>query len=204
MRRAETFLHIIEDPGKLDEAKVKETRKLESRMMRQVSSPVRRRAGRKGRKNGPRSQPICSGPQSSGGWPANKGTCRPTLGLLATFGDSRKRNSPGTQRHAMGSGHTLLCGNSPHTGLTDALPAWLPRAASPALARSPVRGLREHTSPHLVQDTAYAAMSCGAAGSREPAAWACLSRGTRKKRRPRRSRCARPNMWRFSIFKRLM
>jgi hypothetical protein len=27
-------------------------------MMRQVSSPVRRRAGRKGRKNGPRSQPI--------------------------------------------------------------------------------------------------------------------------------------------------
>jgi len=31
--------------------KVKETRKLESRMMRQVSSPVRRRAGRKGRKD---------------------------------------------------------------------------------------------------------------------------------------------------------
>jgi hypothetical protein len=58
MRRAETFLNIIEDPGKLYEAKVKETRKLESRMMRQVSSPVRRRAGRKGRKNGPRSQPI--------------------------------------------------------------------------------------------------------------------------------------------------
>src|SRR5215813_9913363 len=58
MRRADTFLHIIEDPGKLYEAKVKETRKLESRMMRQVSSPVRRRAGRKGRKNGPRSQPI--------------------------------------------------------------------------------------------------------------------------------------------------
>jgi len=58
MRRADTFLHIIEDQGKLYEAKVKETRKLESRMMRQVSSPVRRRAGRKGRKNGPRSQPI--------------------------------------------------------------------------------------------------------------------------------------------------
>jgi hypothetical protein len=48
MRRAETFLNIIEDPGKLYEAEVKETRKLESRMMRQVSSPVRRRAGRKG------------------------------------------------------------------------------------------------------------------------------------------------------------
>src|SRR5215468_747791 len=58
MRRAETFLNIIEVPGKLYSAKVKETRKLESRMMRQVSSPVRRRAGRKGRKNGPRSQPI--------------------------------------------------------------------------------------------------------------------------------------------------
>src|SRR5262249_55320724 len=58
MRRADTFLHIIEDQGKLYEATVKETRKLESRMMRQVSSPVRRRAGRKGRKNGPRSQPI--------------------------------------------------------------------------------------------------------------------------------------------------
>src|SRR5215467_14798725 len=58
MRRADTFLHIIEDQGKLYEAKVKETRKLKSRMMRQVSSPVRRRAGRKGRKNGPRSQPI--------------------------------------------------------------------------------------------------------------------------------------------------
>src|SRR5215831_7535560 len=57
-RRADTFLHMIEDQGKLYEAKVKETRKLESRMMRQVSSPVRRRAGRKGRKNGPRSQPI--------------------------------------------------------------------------------------------------------------------------------------------------
>ena len=39
MRRAETFLNIIEDPGKLDEAKVKETRKLESRMMRKY--PVR-------------------------------------------------------------------------------------------------------------------------------------------------------------------
>jgi hypothetical protein len=50
MRRAETFLNIIGDQGKLYEAKVKETRKLESRMMRQVSSPVRRRAGRKGQK----------------------------------------------------------------------------------------------------------------------------------------------------------
>src|SRR5215831_12630789 len=48
MRRADTCLHIIEDPGKLYEAKVKETRKLESRMMRQVSRPVRRGAGRKG------------------------------------------------------------------------------------------------------------------------------------------------------------
>src|SRR6266566_3905319 len=38
-------------------AKVKETRKPESRMMRQVSSPVRRGAGRKGQ-NGPRSQPT--------------------------------------------------------------------------------------------------------------------------------------------------
>ena len=45
---ADTFLNIIEDHGKRYEAKVKETRKLESRMMRQVSSPVRRRAGRKG------------------------------------------------------------------------------------------------------------------------------------------------------------
>ena len=43
MRRAETILNIIEDQGKLYEAKVKETRKPESRMMRQVSSPVRRR-----------------------------------------------------------------------------------------------------------------------------------------------------------------
>ena len=43
MRRAETFLNIIEDPDKLYEAKVKEARKLESRMMRQVSSRVRRR-----------------------------------------------------------------------------------------------------------------------------------------------------------------
>ena len=42
MRRAEKFLNIIEDQGKRYEAKVKETRKLESRMMRQVSSPVRR------------------------------------------------------------------------------------------------------------------------------------------------------------------
>src|SRR5262245_21348413 len=40
MRRADTFLHIIEDQGKLSEAKIKETRKLESRMMRQVASPV--------------------------------------------------------------------------------------------------------------------------------------------------------------------
>src|SRR5262245_7114932 len=58
MRRAGTFLTIIEDHGKRHESKGKETRKLESGMMRQVSSPVRRRAGRKGRKNGPRSQPI--------------------------------------------------------------------------------------------------------------------------------------------------
>jgi hypothetical protein len=48
MRRADTFLNLIRDQGELYEAKVKETRKLESRMMRQVSSPVRRRAGRKG------------------------------------------------------------------------------------------------------------------------------------------------------------
>jgi hypothetical protein len=38
-------------------AKVKETRKPESRMMRQVSSPVRRGAGRKGRKDLARSLP---------------------------------------------------------------------------------------------------------------------------------------------------
>ena len=57
MRRADTFLHIIEDQGKLYEAKVKETGKLESRMMRQVSSPVRWGAGRKGREDLARSLP---------------------------------------------------------------------------------------------------------------------------------------------------
>ena len=40
-------------------AKVKETRKPESRMMRQVSCPVRRGAGRKGRKDLARSLPNC-------------------------------------------------------------------------------------------------------------------------------------------------
>ena len=39
-----------------NKAKVKETRKPESRMMRQVSSPVRRGAGEKA--DGPRSQPT--------------------------------------------------------------------------------------------------------------------------------------------------
>ena len=34
MRRADTFLNLIRDQGELYEAKVKETRKLESRMMR--------------------------------------------------------------------------------------------------------------------------------------------------------------------------
>ena len=57
MRRADTFLNLIRDQGELYEAKAKETRKLESRMMRQVSSPVRRGAGRKGRKDLARSLP---------------------------------------------------------------------------------------------------------------------------------------------------
>src|SRR5262249_31680563 len=57
MRRADTFLNLIRDQGELYEAKVKETRELESRMMRQVSSPVRRGAGRKGRKDLARSLP---------------------------------------------------------------------------------------------------------------------------------------------------
>ena len=102
MRRAETFLHIIEDQGKLYEAKVKEIRKLESRMMRQVSSPVRRRAGRKGRKNGPRSQPILLPRDRAAvapldypcSWAFNDGTCTaqfaalwgsPTVTLFSIF-----------------------------------------------------------------------------------------------------------------------
>jgi hypothetical protein len=56
MRTADTILNIIQDRGK-QEATVKETRKPESRMMRQVSSPVRRGAGRKGRKDLARSLP---------------------------------------------------------------------------------------------------------------------------------------------------
>ena len=60
MRRADTFLNLIRDQGELYEAKVKETRELESRMMRQVSSPVRRGAGRKGRKDLARSLPNCN------------------------------------------------------------------------------------------------------------------------------------------------
>ena len=82
----------------------------------------------------------------------------------------------------MESGHTLRCGDSPHTGMTDTLPARLPQATSPALTRPSRRELREHTSPRLLQATVYAALACGGIGSRAPAAWACLSRGPRKKR----------------------
>src|SRR4030095_359170 len=56
MRSADTLLHIIHDCGK-QTATVKETRKPESRMMRQVSCPVRRGARRKGRKDLARSLP---------------------------------------------------------------------------------------------------------------------------------------------------
>ena len=47
--------------------------------------------------------------------------------------------------------------------------------------------------------------SAGAQGSpRGPGAWACPPRGASTKRRRRRSRRARPNIWRFSIVRRLI
>ena len=50
----------------------------------------------------------------------------------------------------------------------------------------------------------YAAAAGGGDGTRCSDAWACAPRGVRRKRWRRRSRCARPNIWRFSIFRRLM
>ena len=50
----------------------------------------------------------------------------------------------------------------------------------------------------------YAATACTWAGSRGHAAGASLSRGASTKRRLRRSRRARPNIWRLSILRRLI
>src|SRR6266403_3867033 len=47
-----------------------------------------------------------------------------------------------------------------------------------------------------------AATSC--VGARGRAAWACPSSGAPTKRRLRRSRRARPNIWRFNILRRLI
>src|SRR5438132_10947208 len=50
----------------------------------------------------------------------------------------------------------------------------------------------------------YAAAAGGGDGTLCSDAWACAPRGVRRKRRRRRSRCARPNIWRFSILRRLI
>ena len=50
----------------------------------------------------------------------------------------------------------------------------------------------------------YAAAATSCVGARERAAWACPSSGARTKRRLRRSRRARPNIWRFNILRRLI
>jgi hypothetical protein len=50
----------------------------------------------------------------------------------------------------------------------------------------------------------YAALVAEGAGARWSDAWVWPSRGARTKRRRSRSRRARPHIWRFSIFRRLM
>ena len=63
---------------------------------------------------------------------------------------------------------------------------------------------RRQADTTLLAARAYAATAWTCAGAPKPTAWTCLSRGASKKHRLRRSRCARPNIWRFSIFRRLM
>lgn len=49
-----------------------------------------------------------------------------------------------------------------------------------------------------------AAAACPCAGARRPPSWVCLWRGASTKRRRSRSRCARPHICRFSIFRRVI
>ena len=69
-----------------------------------------------------------------------------------------------------------------------------------AATRRQVSG-RSHTSGGA---HSYAAAACACPGRDCPRVWSRSPRGARRKRRLRRSRCARPNIWRFSILRRLI
>ena len=85
------------------------------------------------------------------------------------------------------------------------LVASTPMAAHPRAPISTLCGVSDRmTCPASGGARGYAAAAEGGDGTRGSDAWACAPRGVRRKRWRRRSRCARPNIWRFSIFRRLM
>jgi hypothetical protein len=124
--------------------------------------------------------------------------------FTAAFGDRLKRNKVGSASTPRRRGQAvpswarlrLAQGVGPDGAAMDAYPV---SSASPLCREAsglprPACGGAWATPPRRAPGTAHVGRP----------AWDCLSRGASRKRQLSRSRRARPNIWRFSIFKRLM
>jgi len=131
------------------------------------------------------------------------------FGFLATFGDGLKSNiiySSCTPRlHYVGEDKRFPHARASHTCTTSTRTA-LPWPATPRrMAGGPPKAACHHASSRLWWPAWLRVASAWVyAGARGRAVSAGPSRGAPTKRRLRRSRCARPNIWRFSILRRLI
>src|SRR2546429_1277537 len=133
---------------------------------------------------------------------------QPMLRFLPTFGDGLKRNTvcsvcTSYARHVGKEKRYLHAGASP-TWCTWARVALRWPATPHGMAGDLPRTLAITPRPTSGGPRGDAASTRVWAGARAQAVWAGPSRGIPTKRRRRRSRCARPNIWRFSIFSRLI
>ena len=121
------------------------------------------------------------------------------IGFLPAFGDSRKRS--------------IICSGCPPPlrGPVRAVKATIvPRRYDDGsdtrflAARMLQRARGRQAAPSLVRRVGSACSVVAWACARGPTHWASRARGVRRKRWPRRSRCARPNICRFSILRRLI
>src|SRR5713101_8129702 len=130
------------------------------------------------------------------------------LWFLPTFGDGLKRNTvcsvcTSYARH-VGEDKRCLHAGASHTCTTWARVA-LPWPATPhCMAGDLPRTLAITPRPTSGGPHGYAASAWACAGARGQAVCAGPSRGAPTKRRLRRSRRARPNIWRLSILRRLI
>jgi len=119
--------------------------------------------------------------------------------FMSPFGDSRKRNTRCSAYTPRRGGYVLPSRMQMSARTVQSWPV-TPRC----VAGVPLRTLASCPASDGTYGYAAAAAAWISAGARWSGAWAWPSRGARTKRRLRRSRRARPNIWRFNIFKRLM